>query len=160
VPNLRIFQGREDERSDLNTWLADPSVSMIGIRGEGGIGKSMLMAKVFAESQGFAGKFWVDVRTGTSIAALAERALQEFGALPEQVRSLEEKDLIRGLLRQLQQGRYLLAIDNLESVLTTEGNWRGGYEDFLDGFQNLGSESVLQGENIPKNILVGGTLAG
>jgi tetratricopeptide (TPR) repeat protein len=143
VPNLRIFQGREDERSDLNTWLADPSVSMIGIRGEGGIGKSMLMAKVFAESQGFAGKFWVDVRTGTSIAALAERALQEFGALPEQVRSLEEKDLIRGLLRQLQQGRYLLAIDNLESVLTTEGNWRGGYEDFLDGFQNLGSESVL-----------------
>lgn len=59
------------------------------------------------------------------------------------MRSLQEKDLIRGLLRRLQQGRYLLAIDNLESVLTAEGDWRGGYEEFLDGFQNLGSESVL-----------------
>ncbi|MBM0743385.1 tetratricopeptide repeat protein [Phormidium sp. CLA17] len=143
MPDLRIFQGRETELSQLNTWLTDPAVSMVGIRGEGGIGKSTLMAKVFAESLGFAGKFWADVRTGTSISALAERSLQELGVLPEQVRSLEEKDLIPRLLRQLQQGRYLLAIDNLESVLTAEGDWRGGYEDFLDGFQNLGSESVL-----------------
>lgn len=143
LPDLRVFQGRENERLELNTWLADPAVSMIGIRGEGGIGKSTLMAKVFAESLGFAGKFWADVRMSTPIAALAKRALQEFGVLPEQVRSLQEKDLIRGLLRQLQQGRYLLAIDNLESVLTATGDWQGGYEDFLDGFQDGGSESVL-----------------
>ncbi|MGL5083700.1 MAG: tetratricopeptide repeat protein [Microcoleaceae cyanobacterium] len=143
LPDLRVFQGRGDERSKLNTWLANPAVLMIGIRGEGGIGKSTLMAKVFAESLGFAGKFWADVRTGMSIATLAERVLQEFGVLHEQVRSLEEKDLILRLLRQLQQGRYLLAIDNLESVLTATGDWRGGYEEFLDRFQNLGSESVL-----------------
>ncbi|MBF2093731.1 MAG: tetratricopeptide repeat protein [Synechococcales cyanobacterium K44_A2020_017] len=143
VPDLRVFQGRDKQCSALNTWLADPDVSMMAIRGEGGIGKSTLMAKVFAESQGFAGKFWADVRTGTPIAALAERSLQEFGVLPEQVRSLQEKDLMLRLLRQLQQGRYLLAIDNLESVLTAEGDWQGGYEVFLDGFQNLGSESVL-----------------
>jgi tetratricopeptide (TPR) repeat protein len=143
LPNLRVFQERGDERSALNTWLADPGVSMIGIRGEGGIGKSTLMAKVFAESPGFAGKFWADMRSGTSIAALAARSLQELGVLPEQVRSLEEKDLMPRLLRQLQQGRYLLAIDNLESVLTAEGDWRGGYEEFLDGFQDLGSASVL-----------------
>jgi len=143
VPDLRVFQGRGNELSELNTWLADPAVSTIGIRGEGGIGKSTLMAKVFAESLGFAGKFWADVRMGTSIAELAARSLQEFGVSPEQVRSLEEKELILGLLRQLQQGRYLLAIDNLESVLTAAGDWRGGYEEFLDRFQNLGSESVL-----------------
>ena len=143
MPDLRVFQGRGNELSELNTWLADPAVSTIGIRGEGGIGKSTLMAKVFAESLGFAGKFWADVRMGTSIAELAARSLQEFGVSPEQVRSLEEKELILGLLRQLQQGRYLLAIDNLESVLTAAGDWRGGYEEFLDRFQNLGSESVL-----------------
>jgi tetratricopeptide (TPR) repeat protein len=116
---------------------------MIGIRGEGGIGKSTLMAKVFAESLGFAGKFWADVRTGTSITALAERALPELGVPLEQVRSIEEKDLIPRLLRQLQQGRYLLAIDNLETILTASGEWQSGYEMFLDGFQELGSESVL-----------------
>lgn len=143
MPDLRVFQGRENELSEFNIWLPDPTISMIGVRGEGGIGKSTLMAKVFAESLGFAGKFWADVRTGTSIAALAERSLQEFGVLPEQVRSLVEKDLIPRLLQRLSQGRYLLAIDNLESVLTATGDWRGGYEDFLDGFQNLGGESVL-----------------
>ncbi|HEY9815826.1 MAG TPA: NB-ARC domain-containing protein, partial [Candidatus Obscuribacterales bacterium] len=61
LPDLRVFQGRGEQCLELNTWLADPDVSMMGIRGEGGIGKSTLMAKVFAESQGFAGKFWADV---------------------------------------------------------------------------------------------------
>lgn len=147
LPDLRVFQGRGNERSDLNTWLADRSVSMIGIRGEGGIGKSTLMAKVFAESQGFAGKFWVDVRTGTSITELIERAFQELGVPPEQTSDLtknpEKKDLMPRLLRHLQQGRYLLAIDNLESVLTATGDWQSGYGTFFDSFQSLGSDSVL-----------------
>ncbi|NJO49266.1 MAG: hypothetical protein HC840_07225, partial [Leptolyngbyaceae cyanobacterium RM2_2_4] len=143
VPDLRLFQGREAELLELNTWLADRIISIASVRGEGGIGKSTLTAKVFAECLGFAGKFWADVRTGTSITALAERALQEFGVLPEQVKAIEEKDLIPRLLRLLQQGRYLLAIDNLESVLTTAGEWQSGYDSFFEGFQNLGSESVL-----------------
>jgi NB-ARC domain len=147
LPDLRVFQGREPERSDLNTWLSDSSVSIVGIRGEGGIGKSTLMAKVFAESQGFEGKFWADVRTGTSITALVERAFQELGVPPEQTSDLkknpEKKDLLPRLLRHLQQGRYLLAIDNLESVLTATGDWQSGYETFFDSFQSLGSESVL-----------------
>ncbi len=85
VPDLRLFQGRVAEQTELKGWLADRAVSIIGIRGEGGIGKSTLMAKVFAEIPEFVGKFWADVRTGTSITALAARALQEFGVLPEQV---------------------------------------------------------------------------
>ncbi len=51
--------------------------------------------------------------------------------------------MIPRLLRRLQQGRYLLAIDNLETVLTTAGEWQSGYDLFFDGFQELGSESVL-----------------
>ncbi len=108
---------------------------MIGIRDEGGIGKSTLMSKVFAESQGFAGKFWADVRTGTLIAVLAERLLQELGALPGQARSLQEKDLIPQMLRQLQQGRYLLTTDNLESVLTAKGTWQGATKRFWMAFR-------------------------
>ena len=103
LPDRSYFQGRKNELTQLTDWLEAHTISMIGIRGEGGIGKSTLMAKVFAESLGFAGKFWADVRTGTSIAALVERGLQEFGVLPEQVRSLEEKDLIPRLSR-LQSG--------------------------------------------------------
>jgi tetratricopeptide (TPR) repeat protein len=143
VPDLRFFQGRGTELCELNTWLADRSISAIGVRGEGGIGKSTLVSKAFADSLGFAGKFWADVRTGTSITVLAVRALQELGVPPRQVQAIEEKDLIDRLLRHLQLGRYLLAIDNLESVLVATGEWQSGYERFLESFLDLGSESVL-----------------
>jgi hypothetical protein len=36
-----------------------------------------------------------------------------------------------------------LAIDNLESVLTPEGAWLSGYEEFWQDFQIFGNESVL-----------------
>ena len=143
VPDLRFFQGRLTERSGLLAWLGDRSISMMGIRGEGGIGKSTLTAKVFAESLGFAGKFWADVRAGTSIATLAGRALQELGVPPEQVRGIEEKDLMPRLLRHLQQGRYLLAIDNLESVLTATGDLQSGYQEFFRQFLQSDRQSVL-----------------
>jgi hypothetical protein len=143
LPDRRFFQGRSEQQADLRAWMADRQVSLIGLRGEGGIGKSTLMAQVFADSPDFKGKFWADVRSQTSMTVLAARALQEFGVLPEQVENIEEKDLIPRLLRLLQQGRYLLAIDNLESVLTPEGAWLSGYEQFWQGFQDIGSESVL-----------------
>jgi tetratricopeptide (TPR) repeat protein len=143
LPDRRFFQGRAGQQRELRAWMADRQVSLIGLRGEGGIGKSTLMAQVFADSPDFRGKFWADVRSQTSMTVLAARALQEFGVLPEQVEKMEEKDLIPRLLRLLQQGRYLLAIDNLESVLTPEGAWLSGYEQFWQGFQDFGRESVL-----------------
>ena len=143
LPDRRFFQGRTEQQAELRAWMADRQVSLIGLRGEGGIGKSTLMAQVFANSPDFKGKFWADVRSQTSMTVLAARALQEFGVLPEQVEKMEEKDLIPRLLRLLQQGRYLLAIDNLESVLTPQGAWLSGYEEFWQGFQDIGSESVL-----------------
>jgi tetratricopeptide (TPR) repeat protein len=143
LPDRRFFQGRTEQQAELRAWMADRQVSLIGLRGEGGIGKSTLMAQVFAHSPDFTGKFWADVRSQTSMTVLAARALQEFGVLPEQVEKMEEKDLIPRLLRLLQQGRYLLAIDNLESVLTPQGAWLSGYEQFWQGFQDIGSESVL-----------------
>jgi tetratricopeptide (TPR) repeat protein len=143
LPDRRFFQGRTEQQTELRDWMADRQVSLIGLRGEGGIGKSTLMAQVFADCPDFRGKFWADVRSQTSMTVLAARALQEFGVLPEQVEKMEEKDLIPRLLRLLQQGRYLLAIDNLESVLTPQGAWLSGYEEFWQGFQDIGSESVL-----------------
>ncbi|NJN60112.1 MAG: tetratricopeptide repeat protein [Leptolyngbyaceae cyanobacterium SL_5_9] len=118
-------------------------VSMIGIRGEGGIGKSTLTATIFTNPLEFAAKFWANVQSAPSITVLVRRALEEFGVPHNRVQAIEEKDLIPSLLRLLQQGRYLLAIDNLESVLTTAGEWQSGYDSFFEGFQNLGSESVL-----------------
>jgi hypothetical protein len=143
LPALSLFQGRQSELKQLEEWLQNPATSMIGVRGEGGIGKSTLTAKAFDDGLGFAGKAWFDVRTGTLITEVAERALQELGMSPEQMQSIEKKDLPQRLLRQLQLNRYLLALDNLESLLTPDGLWLSGYEEFFDQFQTLGSSSVL-----------------
>ena len=151
-PNISHFQGRVSQRKDLHEWLSDPAVSLIGVKGEGGIGKSTLTAKVFADCAGFGGKCWVDVRSGTTLSGVARSALQEFGGTPEEVEKIEEKDLPKRLLTLLQSKRCLLAIDNLESVLGGDGVWQSGYEEFLDGFQELGGESVilLAGREYPK----------
>jgi tetratricopeptide (TPR) repeat protein len=143
LPDLRYFQGRRGQIGQLNAWLQDGNTAIVGVRGEGGIGKSTLVGKAFADCPGFASKFWVDVRTGTNLATLARRALQELDVPLAQVQAIDDKDLPQRLLRHLQTGRYLLAIDNMESLLTPEGEWQGGYTDFLRDFQQLGSQSVL-----------------
>ncbi len=143
LPDLRYFQGRREQLGNLNTWLQDGNTAIVGVRGEGGIGKSALVGKAFADCPGFASKFWVDVRTGTNLATLARRALQELDVPLAQVQAIDDKDLPQRLLRHLQTGRYLLAIDNMESLLTPEGEWQVGYADFLRDFQQLGSSSVL-----------------
>ncbi|WP_052050739.1 tetratricopeptide repeat protein [Leptolyngbya sp. KIOST-1] len=143
LPELRYFQGRQEQLGQLNTWLQEGTTAIIGVRGEGGIGKSTLVGKAFADCPGFASKFWADVRTGTNLSALARRALLELDVPIDQVQAIEDKDLPQRLLRHLQMGRYLLAIDNMESLLTPEGEWQGGYADFLRDFQQLGSQSVL-----------------
>lgn len=79
LPDRRFFQGRTEQQAELRAWMEDRNVSLIGLRGEGGIGKSTLMAQVFADSPDFKGKFWADVRSQTSMTVLAARALQEFG---------------------------------------------------------------------------------
>jgi len=143
LPNRSLFQGRKTELEELGNWLEDEKTVVIGIRGEGGIGKSTLAAKIFDECLGFAGKCWIDVRTGTSMIEVAERALQEFGMSPAQMQTIEKKDLPHRLLRQLQSRRFLLGIDNLESLLNEQGSWQDGYEDFLDEFVELGGGSII-----------------
>jgi hypothetical protein len=143
LPDLRYFQGRQAQLGDMTTWLKDGTTAIIGVRGEGGIGKTTLVGKAFADCLGFASKFWADVRTGTTLSAMARRALLELDVPLDQVQAIDDKDLPQRLLRHLQTGRYLLAIDNMESLLTPEGEWQGGYADFLRDFRELGSQSVL-----------------
>ena len=143
LPDLRYFQGRQAQLGDMTTWLQDGTTAIIGVRGEGGIGKTTLVGKAFADCLGFASKFWADVRTGTTLSAMARRALLELDVPLDQVQAIDDKDLPQRLLRHLQTGRYLLAIDNMESLLTPEGEWQGGYADFLRDFRELGSQSVL-----------------
>ena len=101
----------------------------------------MLAAKIYEEIEGFTKLFWADVSSGAIIFSdLAQRVLTEFGCrVPE-----EELELVNALVRCLRSGKYLLVIDNLESLLKTDRNWRSQfYEEFFRAWIESGKESKI-----------------
>jgi len=131
-------------RFDLQTYSASP--------------KSSLAGKVFAEvispsspilpnspilptsPTNFDRGFWADVSSGVLFTDLARQVIEAFGGrVPEQ-----ERDLVDGLVSCLQSGRFLVVVDNLESLLTAEGQWSSEfYGDFFTAWLELGSNSTI-----------------
>ncbi|TFI55297.1 tetratricopeptide repeat protein [Mastigocladus laminosus UU774] len=117
--SLAYWQGRTTEIAQLQQWLNDPNVALIGIEGIGGTGKSMLAAKIYEEIAGFPKRFWADVGSGAVFSEFARRILSDFDCpIPEQ-----ESQFIEALVKCLQSGQYLLIIDNLESLLQPDRQW-------------------------------------
>ncbi|MGB5713054.1 MAG: NB-ARC domain-containing protein, partial [Waterburya sp.] len=138
---IDYWQGRVEKIKQLHQWLADENIRLIGIEGIGGTGKSMLAAKIYEEIEGFPKRFWADVSSGATIFSdLARRVLTDFGCrVPG-----EELQLVDALVRCLRLGKYLLVIDNLESLLTTDGQWQSQfYEEFFRAWIESGKESKI-----------------
>jgi tetratricopeptide (TPR) repeat protein len=140
--SLAYWQGREEEIANLKQWLNNPNIPLIGIEGIGGIGKSMLSAYIYEDETiaGFTKRFWADVSSGAIFTDVATQVLQEFGfRVPEQ-----ETQLVQALVKCLQSGEYLLIIDNLESLLQTDGIWGSQfYEEFFTTWVECGGKSKV-----------------
>ena len=140
--SLAYWQGRTAEIANLKLWLNNPNIPLIGIEGIGGIGKSMLSAYIYEDETiaGFTKRFWADVSSGVIFTDVATQVLQEFGfRVPEQ-----ETQLVQALVKCLQSGEYLLIIDNLESLLQTDGIWGSQfYEDFFTTWVECGGKSKV-----------------
>jgi tetratricopeptide (TPR) repeat protein len=80
-----------------------------------------------------------------TFAELARLVLQQFQSLSQkQVEEIEEKFLADVLLNCLRQERYLLVIDNLETLLHSSGEWQDiFYEQFFLRWLECDSKSVL-----------------
>ncbi|MBS9391340.1 MAG: tetratricopeptide repeat protein [Dolichospermum sp. WA123] len=140
--SLAYWQGREEEIAKLKQWLNDPNIPLIGIEGIGGIGKSMLSAYIYEDETiaGFTKRFWADVSSGAIFTDVATQVLQDFGfRVPEQ-----ETQLVQTLVKCLQSDEYLLIIDNLESLLQTDGIWGSQfYEEFFTTWVECGGKSKV-----------------
>ncbi|MBN3889148.1 MAG: tetratricopeptide repeat protein [Nostoc sp. JL31] len=138
--SLAYWQGRKTEIAQIQQWLTDKNTFLIGIEGIGGTGKSMLAAKIYNEIEGFPKRFWADVSYGAGFSDLARQVLSEFGfPVPEQ-----EAQLMQALVKCLQSGQYLLIIDNLESLLQPDRQWRSQfYSDFFNAWVEYGGNSKV-----------------
>jgi len=143
--NLDYWQGRTEEIANLKLWLNNQNISLIGIEGIGGTGKSMLAAKIYEDETitGFRKRFWADVDYGAIFTDVATQVLQKFGyKVPNQ--EIQEIELVQTLVKCLQSGEYLLIIDNLESLLQTDGIWGSQfYEDFFKTWVECGGKSKV-----------------
>ena len=141
--SLAYWQGREEEIKQLHQWLGDKNITLIGIEGIGGTGKSTLAAKIYEEEillPDFSKRFWADVSTGANFSNLARQVLTAFGyGVPE-----KELQLVDALVKCLQSGQYLLVIDNLETLVQQNRQWRSSfYEDFFRDWLEFGSRSTV-----------------
>jgi tetratricopeptide (TPR) repeat protein len=146
-PRAKYWQGRNEELQKINQWLADETVNLIGIEGVGGFGKSSLAAKIYDESPGFVNRFWADVSRGLNFTELARQALMQFRDLsPQEIElTYPEIALTNALLNCLQDQRYLLVIDNLETLLHSETRQLHDpfYEEFFCRWLQCGGKSVV-----------------
>jgi tetratricopeptide (TPR) repeat protein len=127
LPAVENWQGRENDLATVNHWLDDENTKLGVIVGIGGMGKSTLAAKVFRERTDFEDRLWLDLSQRPSYSIVARGMLQHFGKLSAQeLEKIAETRLTPVVINCLQQKRFLLVLDNLESVLQDEA-----YRDFL-----------------------------
>jgi FOG: TPR repeat len=126
-PAVMYWQGRERDLAIVNGWLDDENNKLGVIVAIAGMGKSTLAAKVFNDRTDFVDKLWLDLGQRPLFSIVAQGILTQLGKLsPDQLKEIEETRLTEVLIHCLQQQRFLLVLDNLESVLQDEG-----YQNFL-----------------------------
>lgn len=122
VPPLTAWQTRSEEAT-IAKWLAQPHIRLVGIYGAGGFGKSALAAKVYGDATGFDRKLWANFQTpaafGTFALWLIRQAMgdRKYEAARELYERQSDADLQRQALNLWAQKRWLLVMDNVETLL-------------------------------------------
>jgi WD40 repeat protein/transcriptional regulator with XRE-family HTH domain len=141
APDVAALYGRADELATLAGWVHDEHTHLVAVLGMGGIGKTVLAARLAQQMAGeFDAVYWRSLRN----APLPEEWLA--GALGllsgQQVVPPDGVEARLTLLRDLLRGtRALLVLDNLETVIEPgepRARYRAGYEGYGQALQLLG----------------------
>lgn len=137
---VEYFKDRQQERATIGRLLAEPTTRLVSVIGQGGMGKTALASKVLAdlerhrwphtdEDLPLDGIVYLSTRTtGISLERLfldcarllgdeAEKRLTTIWTNPK----LGTEDKISHLLEALQDGSYVILLDNLEDLLDDQG---------------------------------------
>ncbi len=139
LPSAEIWQEREEER-ELREWLMGGKLRLVGLEGAGGYGKSATAARVCKTELGFDRvPLWVNFQIPIAFGTFARWLIRKLAGevLYDQMRETYERltdaELMEKVLSDLTESRYLLVMDNLETLFQSEELW-GPYGDFLDGW--------------------------
>lgn len=168
VPNVQAFYGREKELGKLRGWVLHDRCQLVIVTGGGGIGKTMLTAKLAEDvAREFDYVFWRSLQDAPPFESILERCLLLLSHQQPLDRHLNADELISLLLSNMKTHRCLLILDNLESILQVPalaGEYRDGYEDYgrlIDAIGRTRHQSCLlvTTRELPKEItpLVGKT---
>ncbi|MGB3636301.1 MAG: NB-ARC domain-containing protein [Rivularia sp. (in: cyanobacteria)] len=180
--DIKGFQGREKEISELNGWIVDRKCSLIAVLGLGGIGKTILAAKIVEQVRNnFDYIIWRSLRNSPQLNDILTEILQ---FLPNDNRIdfvLEDDNhnkKVLYLIDVLRKHRCLIILDNVESLFSSSkgkehelvGKYQDGYQNYGDFFKKVGETShsscllltsrekplevaILEGKKLPVKVL-------
>ncbi|MBV9355518.1 MAG: helix-turn-helix domain-containing protein [Chloroflexi bacterium] len=117
APAVDEFLGRADERATVRGWVLNHGCRVVGILGLGGVGKSLLAARLAHDlTPSFEHVYWRSLR---NMPTPGEWLAHAIGFLSPQDPVLAESDAARldRLLELLRETPRLLVLDNVEAVL-------------------------------------------
>lgn len=164
APDTSQFCGRQEQLNLLEQWVVQDNCRAIAVAGMGGIGKTMLVARLaqqLAERDMFDVVLWRSLQQSPPFADFLTELMSAIA--PEQPLPLRLDAKVRQLLEQLRHRRCLLILDGVEGVMQggeLVGTYQPGCEAYGLLFQQLGagrhqSTVLLTSREIPPEIAIG-----
>ena len=142
APNCAEFYDRETELSTLTNWILEQRCQLVTVLGMGGMGKTALSVKLTQQIKGeFSGLIWRSLRNAPPLEKLLTELIQFVSneQLTQLTKTVDEQ--ISTLIQYLQYSRFLLILDNVESILDSNkraGSYRDSYERYGQLFRSIG----------------------
>jgi energy-coupling factor transporter ATP-binding protein EcfA2 len=150
-PDIVAFYGRDTELATLTQWITKDKTKFVSIWGQGGMGKTTLAAKLVEVMQEqFDFIIWRSLRNAPSFQTFAHDLLSFINGGSINDCPTATTDQVSVLLDHFRQHRYLVVLDDIQTVLaskTAAGQYREGYEAYGEFFRRL-EEEPLRDQNL------------
>jgi WD40 repeat protein/transcriptional regulator with XRE-family HTH domain len=142
APDVTTFYGRQQELASLEKWIMRDQCRLVGIFGLGGMGKTLVTAKVGAILKShFDYAIWCSLLNAPPLAEVLELSIQLLSNQQEHNLPPSLDRQITLLLEYLCRHRCLLVLDNAETILRqgeAAGHYRTGYEAYGQLLRRVG----------------------
>jgi len=142
APDTSALRGRKKALAQLKQWIVNDRCRLVGVLGIGGIGKTLLVAKLskVIENQ-FDYVIWRSLLNAPSVEEILGECIQFFSKQQQSNLPQRVDRQIRLVLEHLGKHRCLLILDNVETILQEgdrAGHYRDGYEEYGQLIQRVG----------------------